>query len=52
MFNQEYPEVLAEWDDIFGDRMNQIVFIGRDFDEEKIKEQLDGCTVSYTPLVV
>ncbi|MDF2871600.1 MAG: hypothetical protein K0R05_3175 [Anaerocolumna sp.] len=51
---KEYPEVLAEWDDIFGDRdrMNQIVFIGRDFDEEKIKEQLDGCTVSYTPLVV
>jgi G3E family GTPase len=49
---KEYPEVLAEWDDIFGDRMNQIVFIGRDFDEEKIKEQLDGCTVSYTPLVI
>lgn len=49
---KEYPEVLMEWDDILGDRMNQIVFIGKEINEEKIREQLDGCTVSYTPLVV
>ncbi len=49
---KEYPEVLTEWDGILGDRMNQIVFIGKEINEEKIREQLDGCTVSYTPLVV
>ena len=49
---KEYPEVLMEWDDILGDRMNQIVFIGKEMNIENIREQLDGCTVSYTPLVV
>lgn len=39
----EYPEVLKEWDEIYGDRMNQIVFIGRGYDEAKIKSKLNGC---------
>ncbi len=40
---KEYPEVLEEWDVTYGDRMNQIVFIGRGFDEAKIRKQLEHC---------
>ena len=40
---EEYPEVLEEWDVTYGDRMNQIVFIGRGYDEAKIRKQLDNC---------
>lgn len=39
----EYPEVLDEWDETYGDRMNQIVFIGRGYDEAKIRRQLNDC---------
>ncbi len=39
----EYPEVLKEWDRTYGDRMNQIVFIGRGYNEAEIRRQLNGC---------
>lgn len=39
----EYPEVLEDWDETYGDRMNQIVFIGRGYDEAEIRRHLDGC---------
>lgn len=39
----EYPEVLDDWDETYGDRMNQIVFIGRGYDEAEIRRHLDGC---------
>ena len=31
------------WDKKFGDRKNEIVFIGQDMDEELIKSDLDSC---------
>ncbi|MEM8568297.1 MAG: GTP-binding protein, partial [Bacteroidota bacterium] len=31
------------WDDAFGDRKNEIVFIGQDMDEELIRSDLDTC---------
>lgn len=31
------------WDEIYGDRKNRLVFIGRQMDKEKICRQLDGC---------
>ncbi|MEY8354967.1 GTP-binding protein [Lachnospiraceae bacterium 54-53] len=37
------PELMEEWDEVYGDRINQIVFIGKGFEEEKIKEELDAC---------
>lgn len=40
---EEYPEVLEDWDETYGDRMNQIVFIGRGYDETKIRRQLNSC---------
>jgi len=38
-----YPEVLDEWDPTYGDRLNQIVFIGRGYDSETIKKRLLEC---------
>jgi len=39
--NQTYIE--SGWDKKFGDRKNEIVFIGQDMDEESIKSDLDSC---------
>lgn len=38
---QYYPEVLDDWDEQYGDRMNQIVFIGRDYNKDEITEKLE-----------
>lgn len=39
---EENKEIEREWDPIYGDRMNKIVFIGQNLDKEKIKEDLDN----------
>ena len=41
MENQQLIE--SGWDKKFGDRKNEIVFIGQDMDEESIKSDLDSC---------
>lgn len=33
----------ADWDDIYGDRMQKIVFIGQNMDRESIEKYLDDC---------
>ena len=38
-----YPEVLDEWDEVYGDRLNQIVFIGKNYDKTAICNKLDQC---------
>jgi len=40
---EAYPDIIEEWDDVYGDRMNQIVFIGKNLDKEKIIKMLDDC---------
>ncbi len=37
------PGFLRDWDEKYGDRMQKIVFIGRDMDKEEITRELDGC---------
>ena len=37
--------VEAKWDDVFGDRRQEIVFIGTDMDEKALCDQLDACLV-------
>ncbi len=37
------PSILKDWDDVYGDRMIKLVFIGRDLDPEKLSEELDSC---------
>lgn len=39
----EYPDVLADWDETYGDRLNQIVFIGKDYKKEDIIAGLNRC---------
>lgn len=39
--NEEY--ILSRWDKIWGDRMNEIVFIGQDMDEKKIRAEMESC---------
>lgn len=42
-FLENQEEIESGWDTIFGDRKNEIVFIGQDMDEELIKSDLDSC---------
>lgn len=45
MIFENYPETLEGWDERYGDRQNQIVFIGKGYDAEKIIEILNQCIV-------
>ncbi len=40
---EENPEVKENWDDEFGDRENQIVFIGKGYNQAEIKAALESC---------
>ena len=48
----EYEEVKKElqsekeWDEKWGDRMNKLVFIGQDFDKEKLRKDLERSVVT------
>ena len=42
--NQE--EIQAKWDKKWGDRMNELVFIGQEMDKEKITTELDKCLLN------
>ena len=33
----------ADWDPVYGDRMQKIVFIGQHLDKAAIKNLMDGC---------
>ncbi len=37
------PGLQRDWDPVYGDRMEKLVFIGRDLDRRAIKEALDNC---------
>ncbi len=45
----ENPELLDNWDDEVGDRMNKIVFIGRHIDQDALIEGLDACLTDWIP---
>lgn len=44
-FVEQNPDVLRDWDDIYGDRMQKLVFIGQHLDRKLIKAELDACLV-------
>ena len=37
------PQLLRDWDDVYGDRMIKLVFIGQKLDKEALAAQLDKC---------
>ena len=43
---EEGEAIKEEWDDQWGDRGTELVFIGRDVDEEQLIERLDECLLS------
>ncbi|NJO54363.1 MAG: GTP-binding protein [Bacteroidales bacterium] len=44
--NAEWRRQLAKsWDPVYGDRRQEIVFIGADMDEAALRRRLDGCLV-------
>jgi G3E family GTPase len=46
----EEPELLDKWDDIYGDRMTEIVMIGIDMNQKEIEETLDSCLLTDTEM--
>ena len=44
---QEYldynPDVKEAWDEEFGDRVNQLVIIGKGYNQKAIREALESC---------
>lgn len=46
------PDMLLKWDETWGDRMNEIVFIGINMDQEHIEHQLDGCLLSSEEMIM
>ena len=42
--NQEFIE--SRWDKNWGDRMNELVFIGQDLDKEQILQNLTHCLIN------
>ena len=37
------PQLAQNWDEEYGDRINQLVFIGKNMNEEQIKRQFNDC---------
>ena len=40
---RNHPEIMDDWDEIYGDRLNQIVFIGKNLNKEQITDRLQKC---------
>ena len=40
---RENPNIEADWDDLYGDRMIKLCIIGQNLDKKKITEELDAC---------
>ncbi|MGK0363524.1 MAG: G3E family GTPase [Saprospiraceae bacterium] len=49
-FVDNQKKIESNWDKAFGDRKNEIVFIGQDMDEEQIRLQLNACLATNEEL--
>lgn len=49
-FLENQDKIEEEWDPLFGDRKNEIVFIGQNMDENQIRMELENCLSSHDEL--
>lgn len=42
----QYPKILEKWDDLYGDRMTELVFIGIELNKEGLGNDLDQCLLT------
>lgn len=43
----DFPDAFEDWDDEYGDRINQIVFIGKDYEKAEIEHMVNECLDDY-----
>lgn len=48
---ENQDDIQARWDPKWGDRVNEIVFIGQDMDQDKITRDLDACLLTDAEIV-
>jgi len=48
---EEEPELLERWDEVYGDRMNELVLIGIDLNKEQIEATLDECLLTDEEMI-
>lgn len=48
---EEDPELLERWDEVYGDRMNELVLIGIDLNKEQIEAALDECLLTDEEMI-
>ena len=49
-FVENQNQIEKDWDKTFGDRKNEIVFIGQEMNEDKIRKDLDDCLLNEEDL--
>ncbi|MGG1680204.1 GTP-binding protein [Neobacillus sp. NRS-1170] len=49
---QEDPELLDRWDEVYGDRLTELVMIGIDMNQEEIEKTLDDCLLTEEELMI
>lgn len=42
-YEEDNPDVKEAWDEEFGDRVNQLVIIGKGYNQKTIREALESC---------
>ncbi|MFD6439161.1 GTP-binding protein [Peribacillus sp. NPDC060186] len=47
---QDEPELLERWDDLYGDRMTELVMIGIEMKQQEIENELDQCLLTEIEL--
>jgi G3E family GTPase len=50
-FVENQTQIESDWDTIFGDRKNELVFIGQNMDESLITKELNACLLTESELI-